>query len=76
MAPSTYNLGSRVQQSIANKAGSRPDLKNRICSKPRSRTVTNSGACSLPIFGMGSFSKDVGDLLGCKVSVSHWSIDR
>jgi hypothetical protein len=51
-------------------------LKNRVCSKPRSRAVTNSGACCLPIFGMGSFSKDGGDLLGCKVSVSHWSIDR
>ena len=39
-------------------------------------TLTNSGACSLPMFGMVSFPKDVGDLLGCKVSVSHWSIDR
>jgi hypothetical protein len=48
---------------------------NCLVRQARGRSV-NSGACGLPILWMGSFSDDVGDLLGCKVSVSHRSINR
>ena len=49
---------------------------NRVCSKPRSRVVTNLGACSLPIFGMGSFFKHVSDLLSVRLPFFALGIDR